>query len=224
MKNQNAPTRGKNSFKSFLKFLFLFLVASNNDPSVLNKYKQGYSECVQECLKFVNNTNNPNPQTNGIDSATRQRLIANLMRQYQTINSTGQIASPVYGNYTQPMNKFNSSIEETSQNALIQVRSQLSPIGQMPPSPDNSNNLTSDNSSFRRSSVSPISASSSCSFKSQIEAYSNTTETNCANISTENILINSENLNSYSSSSPKILESSLSSSSAADDQNVWRPW
>ena len=61
----------------------MITVASTADPSVMTKYKQGYSECVQECMRFMD--------TNGKSIAsqeTRQSLITNLMRQFQSINPT----------------------------------------------------------------------------------------------------------------------------------------
>ena len=50
----------------------------------MTKYKQGYSECVQECLRFMD-TNGKS----GASQETRQSLIANLMRQFQSINQVG---------------------------------------------------------------------------------------------------------------------------------------
>jgi hypothetical protein len=90
-------------------------VASASDSTVMAKYKQGYAECVQECLRFVSVPNANQPQATSVlpppppqstigpkssisptssnitaaataDSGMRQRLIANLMRQFQTIN------------------------------------------------------------------------------------------------------------------------------------------
>jgi hypothetical protein len=64
-------------------------VASNQDPNVMNKYKLGYNECVQECLRFINNSANMAQ----MEPATRQRIISNLMRQYQNINSNSNVAT-----------------------------------------------------------------------------------------------------------------------------------
>lgn len=178
---------------------------SQSDPNVLNKYKQGYSECVQECLKFVNNNSTNNLNSNGIDQATRQRLIANLMRQYQSIS--GPIQNAPFGGYPPQGEQLS-----LSSNSCVS----------MSPSPTNLENL-----SFRHSSVSPISATSSCSssssfFKAQFGAFSNPNE---VNLSSDNILINTaENPSSCSSSSPKLLENSSSSSTTSEEMSVWRPW
>ncbi len=62
----------------------------NDANTISTKQKLGYSECVQECLRFMNN-NSTNATTminnNNFDPASRQRLISNLMKQFQSINS-----------------------------------------------------------------------------------------------------------------------------------------
>ena len=105
------------------------------------KYKSGYAECVQECLRFMNNTQNAH-MLNNVDPVTRQRLISNLMRQFQSINST---------NLQQQHN-----LQEAFKS--IQPHNQMSPR-----SPLNNLICISNQDNSRRSSVSPISSSSSSS-------------------------------------------------------------
>jgi hypothetical protein len=64
-----------------------------NDANLMSKYKMGYAECVQECLRFMNNSSNNSMINSNVDPVTRQRLISNLMRQFQSINSTSSPSS-----------------------------------------------------------------------------------------------------------------------------------
>lgn len=210
----------------------------------MNKYKLGYNECVQECLKYVNGSSTNG--ANGIDQATRQRLLANLMRQYQSVNSqmavNGAVQQP-FDTFLQQANKL--KYEQQQQQQLNKI---VSPIGLLSLATQTSlstGNLTSspnginsnmEQSNFRRSSVSPIS-SSSCSSSSSSSSSSsnyavNKSSSTCLNEqNNENLLVklepNSDNLMCVSPSSKLLLENSSSSSSSGstnDDSNVWRPW
>lgn len=62
-------------------------VWTNEDPKIKDKYKLGYYECVQECLKFITSDSYRSENfSNEIDELVKQRLIINLYKQYQTIN------------------------------------------------------------------------------------------------------------------------------------------
>lgn len=62
-------------------------VWANEDPKIKDKYKLGYYECVQECLKFITSDSYRSENfSNEIDELVKQRLIINLYKQYQTIN------------------------------------------------------------------------------------------------------------------------------------------
>ncbi|CAF0987539.1 unnamed protein product [Brachionus calyciflorus] len=63
-------------------------VSANEDPNVKSKYKLGYYECVQECLKFLSTDSiRSDSAANDIDDSIRQRLIVNLYKQYQSLNT-----------------------------------------------------------------------------------------------------------------------------------------
>ena len=133
------------------------LAQTSNDANLLHKYKLGYSECVQECLRFMNQTNNVQTATNNIDPETRQRLVANLMRQFNSLEHKQEPSSPL--------------------------------------------SCLSNDSSFRRSSVSPISSSSSSSSSSYNTSY---------------LIQNQELMDNEQSLSP------VDSNSGND--GCWRPW
>ncbi|RNA38727.1 transcription factor HES-1 [Brachionus plicatilis] len=62
-------------------------VWANEDPKIKDKYKLGYYECVQECLKFITSDSYRSENfSNEIDELVRQRLIVNLYKQYQSID------------------------------------------------------------------------------------------------------------------------------------------
>ncbi len=64
--------------------------ASASDPMALARYKQGYTECVQECVSFMNSK--PRDLTGaGMDQATKQRLLMNLVKQFQAAGSSGHL-------------------------------------------------------------------------------------------------------------------------------------
>ena len=128
----------------------------------MTKYKMGYSECVQECIRFVNNNTQTIPaspsspvigaqgmtgclspataaaatvigahQNNSIDQSTRQRLISNLMRQFQSINSmntpspnNNNISSPTSPSPSLHATSFPSQINTHGQFALNMSRDQ----------------------------------------------------------------------------------------------------
>ena len=272
-------------------------MASTNDPTVIAKYKLGYSECVQECIRFVNNNTNgmaqpaaatqgANPNNNSfnpnsIDPAARQRLIANLVRQFQSINQGPNGAQPMTAGFPIPnqmqlenlireqqllqlqnasafmqtnkmstpappsqstsalnlspsfMNKFKNEPQQANQLNCstdgfnnTSNASQISPVDVMslsnrtnsssvPSSPDISCKMNNTRNSFRRSSVSPISASSSCSSNS-CQNQLNSNESN----SYQNGLENSNQDMLNSSHSPK----SLDTSDLKNNEIVWRPW
>lgn len=268
-------------------------MASTNDPTVMAKYKLGYSECVQECIKFVNNNSTagvaqpPGANPGAIDPATRQRLITNLVRQFQSMSqapncgqpqlpiSTGfpvpnqiqlenlireqhllqlqnasafmqanKLGTPPPTSHSTPglnispsfMNKFKNEPQQTNQLNCstdgfnnTSSTTQVSPVDVMslsnrtnsssvPSSPETSCNakINSSRNSFRRSSVSPISASSSCSSNScQIQLNSNESS------SYQNGLENSNQDMLSSSHSPKSLDTS---DLQKNNEVVWRPW
>lgn len=74
------------------------VAAANDDPTVLGKYRAGFSECAQEVSRYVTNVN-------GIDNNVKLRLLDHLARSMQRIDVGGAphpnilpapIASPAY--------------------------------------------------------------------------------------------------------------------------------
>lgn len=176
-------------------------MSANTDTNAVNKFKLGYTECVQECIKFVNNSgansfaNSTSHQSPSSGEAmeksvsARQRFLANLMRQYQQ----SMAAAAVNGMSVpmpQPLRVPPISHPSPKPIGLLSV-------AQAPPQPVSTENR-------RRSSVSPISSSSSSSSSSCCPQQSIQPNPNEAQIY--------ENL------------SSSSSSSCNDDSSLWRPW
>ncbi len=113
--------------------------------------KISYSESIQECMRYVNNNSN-NSQNNiinpNLDPMARQRLITNLMRQFNSNKNTNiynnQTSKQLFNN-SQLFNGFSSSPNDT----MLQNHQQLSPSliqsnnssasSSIPSSPDTSN-------------------------------------------------------------------------------------
>lgn len=114
----------------------------------MSKFKPGIAESVQECLRFMNNTQNAQLMNN-VDPVMRQRILANLMRQFQSINSNNHLQAQLQQQQQQ---------EATKQVITNQQLSPRSPL----------NNLVcfSNPDNLRRQSVSPVSSSSCCSSSS----------------------------------------------------------
>lgn len=88
------------------------MATNNGDKTAMNLYNTGYTECIQGCLKFLNNNSvNPNNTTTSmsssssspsstttspapIDKLARQRLFAQLMRQCQSVNGNHPLLNP----------------------------------------------------------------------------------------------------------------------------------
>ena len=180
--------------------------ASNTDnTNAVNKFKLGYTECVQECIKFVNNSgNNSFVNASGHQSMTseameksssvsaRQRFLANLMRQYQQSMAAAAVNGMSQPQVPMPQPLRVPPIAHPSPKPIG-----LLSVAQAPPQPVSTENR-------RRSSVSPISSSSSSSSSSCCPQQSIQPNPNEAQIY--------ENL------------SSSSSSSCNDDSSLWRPW
>ena len=210
----------------------------SNDPSIMAKYKQGYAECMQECVRFINCTGSSLPSSE-IDPVAKQRLIANLMKQFQGINqptaansvSNPQVNRANNGKYS------DMAYSEMCGSSLSPIEMSNSSSLSLSSSPhfNTSNEIKIINNSgatLRRSSVSPISASSSC---SSTYYTSNNLASQMNNQSDSNL--NSNEGNNNEDSSPN--SSSLSSPKHLDNQNaeissyqlnsiysqfVWRPW
>lgn len=183
---------------------FLSIAASTNDPVVMAKYKLGYSECVQECINFMN-TNGSNQTSSSssqqfqlnnsnIDQLTRHRLISNLVRQYQqqaplangnqapilTTNLPNQQQIELFLRDSQHQHKQQQQSQHQQQKVSKSLESNEIDIQSMSPN--------SELRGLRRSSVSPISgASSECSSSSNanyFHALNNSSSSN--NSSSEN--------------------------------------
>ena len=222
------------------------------------KYQKmsSYSETIQECMRYVNvntttanNNNNNNSQNNiinpNLDPLARQRLITNLMRQFNSnqnaniynTNNINQTAKQLFNN-SQLFNGFTSSPNDSMLHhqqlspSLIQSNNSSSASSSIPSSPDTSNSSspTSESKSnnnvnqirsnnFRRSSVSPISAASSCSSSS-----SKFKKLRCQNHDSNNNNNNTNEMNSTNSNLMCNVDSEEMGIDSNSDQNVWRPW
>ncbi len=197
----------------------------------------GYSECVQECIRFVNNNSQMTPASstsssmnvagispagsashsnNSVDQATRQRLISNLMRQFQSINSPSS-HSPIHNsNFSSQVNTQlqleNITKEQNQQQHLLPKNIKIEPTL--------SNNYTSDNQCNQISSpvnfnqTMPSNGSSSPSSPSNIQ---NSLSDNASN-SNSNAIISRNNFR-RSSVSPISSSSSSSTSSSSSLSN-----
>ena len=215
-----------------IKIIKIFkLDASANDPTVLSKYKLGYTECVQECLRFVNNNaSNTSPivtsssaspsvhalapsqaitsSSSHMDHAARQRLISNLMRQFQSVNSMHMPTSmpfPLTSSQHQQIQHESSILRDQQHQNQQQQQQQnlkspcvkaepeeISPLifsqaltsngHSAPASPDNK--MSRNN--FRRSSVSPISSSSSSSSSNYYAQSTSTSADISSNLNNNN--------------------------------------
>lgn len=125
--------------------------ASASDPGVMARYKQGYTECVQECIRFMNTNNNL--QNHQMDQVTRQRLITNLVRQFHS--GQPNINLPIHS--TSGDNSESISKEQQILDDNVDMMQSLSPIN--------------PEMAYRRSSISPISGTSECSTSSVNNYY-----------------------------------------------------
>ena len=96
------------------------LVTSTEDPNIKNKYKLGYYECVQECLKFLTSDSyRAENFSNEIDDSIRQRLIINLYKQYQSIH-TDNFSNMAPEEYSTYMNEQRDMIKNESSPDFLQ--------------------------------------------------------------------------------------------------------
>jgi hypothetical protein len=80
------------------KICLLLLVSSITDPNIIAKYKMGYNECAQDCIRFMSGTHNSsqllNNTTNSPTDDARQRML-NLMRQIPQQQQQLDISMPI---------------------------------------------------------------------------------------------------------------------------------
>jgi hypothetical protein len=226
------------------QFHFL-LVASNNDPVVMAKYKLGYSECVQECINFMNNnTNNSSSNSQfqmsnpNIDQFTRHRLISNLVRQYQqTPAMVNGIAQPTPTGINLPnQQQIEQFLKENQQQQLQLQKQQQNQLAKSPDSDEIDIQSLSPNSELRglrRSSVSPISgASSECSSSSNNNYFSMLNNSSSSSASSSNNsssnepeqAVNSPSFESFNENMHEEPSSPIDASDEAEKDNCWRPW
>lgn len=171
-----------------------------NDPAVYMKYKMGYTECAQECIRFMNSNN---PAVNTMDPIVRQRMYATLMRQIQSMNQ-GMVANqmtPNAQNYQQSQSMSQKQVAIKNE-SFEHNQSDYNSYDANTSSSEGSND---QNMLYRRLSVSPISATSS----SSSSAASSSSATSPASF----------NLLSSNSGS-----GSVKPSEEDADSSVWRPW
>ena len=141
--------------------------ASVNDPNVMARYKLGYSECVQECIRFMNSNNNGVKQMDQMDQVTRQHLISNLVKQFHN----GQQATQ--NNIQQETTKEQIEDNVDLQSMMSQINSEMA---------------------YRRSSISPIRGTSdnyynlNNSSSSSLSCNENQTSASCESFSEQNSL------------------------------------
>ncbi len=182
------------------------VAASAIDPTVTTKYKQGYTECVQECINFMNTnpnnlqwTSNSNGQV--IDQLTKQRLIMNLVKQFQAAGNVSM------------------------------SNAQLPKIDFQPINDDTSQQLPQQEACSRRNSVSPISGTSECSSHSVNNYYSllnhsSMSSTSSVSISNDQGMV-SPGVGGYESFNEQIKSEPSSPKNLNDKESgkvTWRPW
>lgn len=194
------------------------------------KYNQGYTECVQECINFMNKTGSSARDTvsqQNNDHVIKQRLILNLVKQFQ---ATGGLQTNPLLNKPQ----IEQYLRQQQQQQQLTSGNQLM-LDTLPNrNVDNGeNNLQvvspgSEASGFRRSSCSPISGNSECSSHEGQNYYelNNSSSSSSSTGSLGNGQASpsfdsfTENLNDQNSmpDSPKFLDTT------SEKDNCWRPW